>query len=271
MLKKKYGQHFLVDPNIVRKIIGAALPLDEATVLEVGPGDGALTSALLAEGALVTAVEIDRDLAFMLKKKFSGVMGFSLVEADALKTDFTALAKKAEARFKCVANLPYNISGPLLIKFTEERDAFLELILMFQKEVAERLVAAPSTPEYGSITAVVGAFMEVKKLFDVSPNCFKPRPKVWSTVLRVRPLESPLVGASLEPVYRKVVRAAFGQRRKTLANALKTLGLGDEVISEALKGAGIDPKRRGETLDVAEFARLSEEVSAFLDSAVGGK
>ena len=265
--KKSLGQHFLVDKNIVAKIIDAAAIREGERTLEIGPGRGALTGELLDAGARVLAVEFDKSLAQRLRETYGDLKNFELIEADALKLDFSELAEERGTSFKVVSNLPYNISGPLLARFIEQRQAFTELVLMLQKEVAERLLAPPSTKEYGALTVLTRTFAGVERLFQVSPGSFRPRPKVLSTVIRLVPLDTPRVEVHDPGLYRRVVKAAFGQRRKTLANALKALDLGPDAppgaVDEALSRAGIDPGRRGETLALEEFSALTK---AFLNA-----
>ncbi|MBI5493257.1 MAG: ribosomal RNA small subunit methyltransferase A [Deltaproteobacteria bacterium] len=258
--KKRFGQHFLVDKNVIRKIVAIASIKEGDCVLEIGPGKGALTEGLIEAGAKVTAIEVDRDLAALLKRKFPE--NLEVITGDALKASFLELAEGRGCRFKLVSNLPYNISGPILAKFLSERKAFSLLVLMFQKEVAERLVAPPGTKEYGVLSVFTQAFTEIKKELDVSRNLFSPRPKVDSAVVSLKVLDKPRVEIRDEDFFKKVVRASFGTRRKMLSNALKALGFEKDVVERALEEAGIDPKRRGETLDLKEFGRLTD---AFLE------
>jgi len=255
--RKRFGQHFLVDGNIVGKIIRAAGVRPGEHVLEIGPGRGALTGPLLDAGALVTAVEVDRDLAAGLERRFSGADGFELVCADALDFDFLDLARRKGQRLKVVANLPYNISGPMTARLLDQREAFSLMVLMYQKEVAARLTAAPGTRDYGSLSVIAQVYTDVKKEFDVPPGCFRPPPKVSSTVVSMRVLDGPRVPVPDPAFFARVVRSAFGQRRKTLANALGALGLGKPAVAAALAECSIDPARRGETLTLAEFSALA--------------
>lgn len=262
--KKRLGQHFLTDKNIVRRIISVADILEGDHVLEVGPGKGILTEGLLNAGARVIAVEFDPALVHALKEKFAYFKGFEVIEADALKISFLELARGRGCVFKAVSNLPYNISGPITAKFIDERAVFSSLTLMFQKEVALRLAAAPGTKDYGGLSVFSQVWADVKRELDVSRNVFFPKPKVESAVVSFRFLPSPKVEIKDEAVFKKVVKAAFGTRRKTLLNALQTLGLSREAISQALAKSAIDPQRRGETLTLAEFSRLAVELQASL-------
>jgi len=254
--KKKYGQHFLTDGNILSKIVRTAALAEGDHVLEIGPGRGALTAEMLAAGASVLAIEVDPALAGVLEKSFSGAR-FELLRADALKVSYAALAAERGCRFKAVANLPYNISGPLLAKFLAERAAFTSMVLMFQKEVAARIAAAPGTRDYGSLSVLSQAYTDVKLEFDLAPHLFKPRPKVTSSVVSLRVLDEPRVHVCDEAFFRSVVRAAFSTRRKMLPNALKTIGFEKEEAFGALGEAGVDPQRRGETLSLEEFSSLA--------------
>ncbi|MBI2399886.1 MAG: 16S rRNA (adenine(1518)-N(6)/adenine(1519)-N(6))-dimethyltransferase [Deltaproteobacteria bacterium] len=219
--KKKFGQHFLNDRNIIKKIVEAAGVKQGDLVLEIGPGTGMLTRELLDTGARVVAVEVDRDLIALL------------------------------------ANLPYYISGPLLSKLLTERAAFSIMVLMFQKEVAVRIAAGPGNRDYGNLSVLSQAFTDVKREFDVPAHLFSPKPKVDSSVVSFRVLEEPKIKMDDESYFRTVVRAAFGTRRKTLSNSLSALGLAKADTLAALQEAGVDPVRRGETLDLNEFARLA--------------
>ncbi len=266
--KKRLGQHFLIDKNIVRRIISVADVHEGDHVLEVGPGKGILTEGLLSAGAQVLAIEFDPALIPNLRERFASSGNLEVVHADALKISFLELAAGRGCVFKAVSNLPYNISGPITAKFIEERAAFSTLTLMFQKEVAMRLTALPGTKDYGGLSVFSQVWADVKKEFDVSRNVFFPRPKVESSVVSFRFLPVPRVPLDDENVFKKTVKAAFGTRRKTLLNSLKTLGLSREGIEEALSKAGIDPQRRGETLTLPEFSRLAEGLCPLLDFSV---
>ncbi len=258
--RKRFGQHFLTDKNLIRKIVATASVAAGDLVLEIGPGRGSLTEGLIEAGAGVTAIEIDRDLARLLKERFPEE-SLKVIEADALRVPYRELARSSGSRFKLVSNLPYNISGPLLALLLKEREAFTVMVLMFQKEVAERIAAHPGTKSYGVLSVLSQAYTEVKIEFHVSRNLFTPRPKVDSAVVSLRVLERPRVDIEDEAFFRKVVKSAFGTRRKTLLNSLKTLGFGKDVLLPALDEAGIDPGRRGETLELAEFATLTKALS----------
>ncbi len=255
--KKRLAQHFLVDKNIIRKIISAAHIRQNEHVLEVGPGRGSLTEALLEAGARVTAIELDPALAGKLLERFEGVKGFELISEDALKVSYTGLSQEKRTRFKVISNLPYNVSGPILVKFIEERSAITDLVLMLQKEVATRLAARPGTKDYGVLSVLAQTYADVRCLFDVHPASFTPRPKVTSTVTSLKVLDTPRVVVLNEKFFKTVVKSAFGQRRKTLQNALKTLGRPPEEVRVVLESLNIDPGRRGETLTLDEFSKLT--------------
>jgi len=254
--RKRFGQHFLTDKNLIRKIVAAAGVAPGDAVLEIGPGRGALTEGLIEAGASVTAIEVDRDLARLLKERFPSE-ALKVIGADALKVSYTEFSREAARRFKLVANLPYNISGPLLARLLQQRSAFSVMVLMFQKEVAERIVSPPGVKSYGVLSVLSQAYTEVNIEFNVSRNLFSPRPKVDSSVVSFRVLERPCVEIDDEAFFKTVVKSAFGTRRKTLLNSLKTLGFEKEQLVSALAETGVDPGRRGETLGLGEFTALA--------------
>ena len=250
--RKSLGQNFILDLNLTRRIARAAGPLGHATVIEIGPGPGGLTRALLAEGARrVVAIERDpRCLAALgdLAARYPGRL--ELVAGDALTLDPAALT---DAPRKIVANLPYNIATALLLRWLDTVREYESLTLMFQREVAERLVAAPRSPAYGRLSVLVQWLCEAKILFDLPPRAFVPRPKVTSSVVSLMPRPTPLAPA-VKPALERVTAAAFGQRRKMLRSSLKALGVPVEPL---LAAAGIPPTARAEELSVAEFCALA--------------
>ncbi|MBE7416101.1 MAG: 16S rRNA (adenine(1518)-N(6)/adenine(1519)-N(6))-dimethyltransferase RsmA [Deltaproteobacteria bacterium] len=257
--KKRYGQHFLTDKNIIRKIVSAAKVSEGESVLEIGPGRGALTEALVDAGARVLAIEVDEELADGIRERFPADR-VEVIRGDALKLSFRELGRELGERhgkLKLVANLPYYISGPVLAKLLDERDAFTVMVLMFQKEVGDRIVSGPGSRDYGILSVLAQAYTDVKKEFDVPARLFFPKPKVDSTVLSFRVLDSPKVPIEDERFFKSIVRAAFGTRRKMLVNSLASTGLQKPDIEAALREAGIDPGRRGETLDLNDFGRLT--------------
>ena len=264
---KSLGQNFLLDLNLTRKIARAGGPLAGKTVLEVGPGPGGLTRALLAEGAAhVIAVERDRRCLAALEELAAVAPGrLTLVEADALTLDEYALVPRPE---RIVANLPYNISTPLLFKWLGRLELFERLTLMFQKEVAQRITAQAGSKAYGRLSVMVQWRCQAASLFDLPPRAFTPAPKVTSSVIDLRPRPAPLAPAKAE-VLETVVAAAFGQRRKMLRSSLKQISP-DPV--RLLQTAGLDPTLRAENLSVAQFcalARAAAEAIGLVDTENG--
>lgn len=271
--RKSLGQNFLVDKNIIEKIIGAADLKTADLVVEIGPGLGALTKPAARSAARVLAVEVDRGLLPVLAKILEGAGDIEVIEGDALKIDFDEMVEEKtggaygrEGRsYKLLSNIPYAITSPLLIHLLRGRFHFSLMVVMVQLEVAARLVAAPGTRDYGALSVAVQYFAEPEKLFRVPRTVFYPSPGVDSEVLRLTVRPRPAVDVRSEEDFFRVVRAAFGQRRKTLLNSLAGSGL--EVPREAwqviLGQAGIDPGRRGETLSLQEFAAVTEQYLGF--------
>jgi 16S rRNA (adenine1518-N6/adenine1519-N6)-dimethyltransferase len=250
--RKRLGQHFLLDLNLTRRIARAAAPLDKGLVIEVGPGPGGLTRALLLEGAArVVAIEID-SRAIAALKDLQAVAGdrLEVVEADALKVDLATLGPPP---LRIVANLPYNVSTALLVRWLHQADQIADMVLMFQKEVADRLAAAPRSKDYGRLSILAQHVCTVQRLFDVAPSAFVPPPKVVSSVVRLRPRPEGRL-ADLRPLER-ITAAAFGQRRKMLRSSLG--GVFASPV-EVLNRLGIPPTARAEELSVADFVRLAE-------------
>jgi len=262
--KKHLGQHFLADGNLLRKIVAISGAGKGDRVLEIGPGTGALTRRLLETGAIVLAVEIDRGLAERLGETFATAVekgALEIICADILKVSLSTLARERDCRFNVVANLPYNISGPVLARLLAERRALTSMTLMFQREVAERITARPGTKAYGALSVMAQAYTDCKIEFDVSRRLFKPQPRVDSSIVSLKVLERPGVEVADETFFKRVVRSAFGTRRKTLVNALKPLSIDKDALARAIRSAGIDPSTRGETLGIAEFGALARELS----------
>ncbi|MGH6981961.1 MAG: 16S rRNA (adenine(1518)-N(6)/adenine(1519)-N(6))-dimethyltransferase RsmA [Stellaceae bacterium] len=249
---KSLGQHFLLDANLTARIARAAGALDDCAIVEIGPGPGGLTRALLLAGAKhVTAVERDPRAVAALDELSAAFPGrLTIVEGDALEIDAAALTPPPR---KIVANLPYNIATPLLIGWLENISAYQSLTLMFQKEVAQRLVAAPGGKDYGRLSVMTQWSAAPRLLFDISPKAFTPPPKVTSTLVEIVPRPAPN-GACSRADLERVVAAAFGQRRKMLRAALKSLGVDANLL---LERAGIEPTERAERLTVAQFAALA--------------
>jgi 16S rRNA (adenine1518-N6/adenine1519-N6)-dimethyltransferase len=220
--KKSFGQNFLVDQNYIAKIIHALNPQTGETIIEIGAGRGALTENLIESGTEeVIAIELEREMISVLHKRFAGKENFKLVESDALLIDFNELlkTKNQKPKTKLVANLPYYISTAILQKLIEQREHFSEMILMFQREVVERISATGGNSERGFLTVLTKAYLTAEKLFDVPPNAFSPAPKVWSAVVRLTPKID--IAIENEKLFRQIVSAGFRQKRKTIANNLE--------------------------------------------------
>jgi 16S rRNA (adenine1518-N6/adenine1519-N6)-dimethyltransferase len=258
--KKALGQNFLTDKNVLRRIVDACGIADGDRVIEVGPGRGGLTRLLAEKGAQVVAVELDRELIPLLEGEFGLPGNVEIFQADILETDLRQLLhSRWEGKWKVAANLPYNISSQVLIRFLDNCELFSRLVLMLQREVGERLIAPPACKEYGILTLFFRLHFDIYREFIVRPGSFYPVPKVDSVVLRFEPLSKPRAEVGDESLFRQVVRGAFGQRRKTLLNSLKSAGLvpSEKMLTDVLSGCGIDGGRRGETLSLEEFAAIS--------------
>jgi 16S rRNA (adenine1518-N6/adenine1519-N6)-dimethyltransferase len=257
--KKRWGQHFLVDRNIINKVVRTAQIGEKDHVLEVGPGLGEMTLLLSRQARRVIAVEIDPKLVAILREKTASSSNIEIIGEDILKLDFKQLLQPDGPPIKVVANLPYQISTPLLFRFIESREIFSTLTLMLQREVAERLVASPGGKAYGPLSVSVQVVSDLSIRFFIKPTAFYPPPKVESAVVQLVWRERPLVDLSEEVWLHRVVRACFGYRRKTLINALKHSDLPlPPFPEERLERIGIDPRRRPESLTIQEFIRLAE-------------
>ena len=252
---KRLGQNFLIDGAVVRGIVEAAGVVPGDRVLEIGPGIGTLTQGLAEAGADVTAVELDKKLPEVLAHTLAGYGNVRIVPGDILKVDLAELM--GEAPFKVVANLPYYITTPILMELLERRLPITRLVTMVQKDVAERMTAMPGGKDYGALSVAVQYYTEPEIVLEVPPKSFLPAPEVDSVVISCRVREKPAVAAADERMFFRVVKAAFGQRRKTLANAMKGAGFQKEEIARAFEAAGLDAGRRGETLSLQEFAVLA--------------
>ena len=252
--RKRFGQHFLHDRSVLERIVQELDPQTDEALLEIGPGRGALTERLLGRGRSLDAVEIDRDLATLLRQRFGTATGFELHESDALEFDLAALARRRGARLRVIGNLPYNISTPLLFHVAAAHEHITDLHVMLQKEVIDRIVAAPGNGEYGRLTVMLAPWFEARHLFDVGPGAFTPAPRVWSAVARLTVRRQPAF--EVPQAFARTVSAAFSQRRKTLRNALRSL-----MDVAAITDAGIDPGVRPETLSPAQFAALAARVT----------
>ncbi|MFB3887483.1 MAG: 16S rRNA (adenine(1518)-N(6)/adenine(1519)-N(6))-dimethyltransferase RsmA [Thermodesulfobacteriota bacterium] len=257
--KKRWGQHFLVDRNILDKMIRMARVNEDDAVLEIGPGPGEMTLGLARRVKKVIAVEIDPNLTGILKKKVMDYSNVEVVKGDILRLDLQRLLRREKDPVKVVANLPYQISTPLLFRFIESRQLFSDLTLMIQKEVGERLVASPGGKEYGPLSIFVQMVSNLSILFRVKPTAFFPPPKVESVVIHVTWKEKPMVETRDEEWFRKIVKGCFSYRRKTLINALKHSEIPLPPDADArIEKIGIDPQTRPETLSIQEFARLAD-------------
>jgi len=257
--RKRFGQNFLADPHYVARIVAAVDPQPGERVVEIGPGLAALTGGLIARAGHIDAIEIDRDLAARLRERF-GERELTLHEGDALTFDFGALG----SNLRVVGNLPYNISSPLLFHLASHAAHLSDLTVMLQKEVVDRMTAAPGTAEYGRLTVMLQAVFSIERLFTVPPGAFRPAPKVDSAVARLVPLRARAPAIADRGLFARVVAAAFSQRRKTLRNALAAI-----CDTDALRAAGIDPGARGETVAVADFVRLANALAVDPAAAPG--
>ena len=270
--RRARGQHFLVDPRARDAIIEAAGIGPDSTVLEIGPGTGILTAGLLARGATVLAIELDRGLAGLLRDTLGAHPRLALWVGDILHFDFAAHLGNhpARGRIRVVANIPYSITSPLVLRLLEGRAWFEALFLTVQREVAARLSASPGTKAYGALTLACRYRAEVSPLLAIPRAAFDPVPEVESTLVRFDLLDAPRVPVVSEARLFRVIRAAFGQRRKTLRNALRGAGWAEVQLDAALGRAGLLGSRRGETLSLEDFGRLSEALpEADLESATG--
>jgi 16S rRNA (adenine1518-N6/adenine1519-N6)-dimethyltransferase len=254
--RKRFSQNFLHDAHYVARIVDAIAPAPGDRIVEIGPGLGALTAPLVERAGHVTCVEIDRDLAARLRARFAPAQ-LAVIEADALQLDWRALVDADPRPVKVVGNLPYHISTPLLFALLPIAERVTAQHFMLQKEVVDRIVAAPGSKDYGRLSVMLQFRYRVARLFVVPPGAFCPPPKVHSAIVRMLPIppaELPRVDAGS---FARVVAAAFGQRRKTLRNALAGL-----LPEEAIRAAGVDPSARAETLAVEHFVRLTAQLAA---------
>ena len=260
---KRLGQNFLIDKSVVDDIVNAAEIEEGEVVLEIGPGIGTLTQGLLEVGAHVKAVELDKKLPAVLAETLAGYENFKLIEGDILKVDINEIMENKP--FKVVANLPYYITSQILLTLLEKKLPITKIVTMVQREVAERIIATPenlaasreSAKTYGSLSVAVQFYTEPKIAFDVPPSAFLPSPEVTSSVIVCDVRKSPAVEVADEKLFFKVVRGAFGQRRKTLINSLLGAGFQRDKISNALQNANIDLNRRAETLSLEDFASIT--------------
>ncbi|MDH5435671.1 MAG: 16S rRNA (adenine(1518)-N(6)/adenine(1519)-N(6))-dimethyltransferase RsmA [Gammaproteobacteria bacterium] len=249
--RKRFGQNFLHDANIIARIIDVIHPKPEQQLVEIGPGQGALTSLLLNQLNHLDVVELDRDLVSLLEKQYPDRSKLTIHSADALKFDYCQLAKQ-DKKIRLVGNLPYYISTPLIFHLLDQRHCIQDMYFMLQKEVVERMAAQPSTKSFGRLTVMVQLFCQVEKLFTVPPGAFNPPPKVDSMIVRLTPFETPQYDIKDQALLRQIVNQAFSQRRKTLRNALKK-----SLTDEQIRTVDIDPGARPETISVQGFVNLA--------------
>lgn len=252
---KKLGQNFLIDESVVRRIVEAAELTPEDTVLEVGPGIGTLTQGLAESGASVVAVELDKRLLPVLDVTLEGYDNVRIVNGDILQVDIMEQVQKPG--FKCCANLPYYITTPIIFAILEKRLPMERLVVMVQKEVAERMAAKPGSKDYGALSVAIQYFTEPEIAFIVPPSSFIPAPSVDSAVIVCKRRSTPPVEVCDENLFFRVVKAAFSLRRKMLSNSLKNMGIKGEQVTKWLELAGVDGKRRAETLSLEDFAALT--------------
>lgn len=267
--KKSLGQHFLIDKKIAQKIVQLANLEPEDCVVEIGPGMGVLTFLMLPLVKRIIAVEVDQEMAGYLRERGAGMPSLTVICRDALHCDFQGLAQEAGKKLKVVANLPYNISTPVIFRLLESQETLAHLTLMLQREVAQRINAAPRSKDYGPLSIFTQLYTAPKILMRVPPQAFYPPPKVESALVGFAVLDHPRVEIEDTDFFHAVVRASFAQRRKTILNSLKSapLPLGSkEEIEETLEGIGIDPRRRAETLDLTEFKKLAEALKEFTEA-----
>ena len=256
--RKRFGQHFLHDPVVIGRIVAAIAPRPGEALVEIGPGQGALTQLLFSAAGALDVIEIDRDLAAALRERHAAQPTLRVHEGDALAFDYGALAQQRGQKLRMIGNLPYNISTPLLFHLLEAAEHISDMHFMLQKEVVDRIVAEPGSRQYGRLGVMLAPRVEAHKLLDVGPGAFRPAPQVHSAVVRMTVRAAPPAWAA-EPHYSAVVGAAFGQRRKTLRNALARL-----LDAAQISAAGIDPGARAETLSAAQFGALALAAAAVI-------
>lgn len=254
---KNLGQNFLMDQSVLDDIVQASEISEEDSVIEIGPGVGTLTRELLQRAKCVSAIELDDNLIPILNNELGNFDNFNLIHADAMKFDFNKLTGGSK-KVKIVANLPYYITTPIISKLLNENVMFDSFTVMVQKEVGERISSEPDCKKYGALSILVQYYCDIQVVRYVSASSFVPRPKVDSIVLKLIKRDSPKVELKDKKLFFKLVSLSFNMRRKTLWNALKPLGILKEDIERAFIEAGIDPRRRGETLSIFEFSKLSD-------------
>ncbi|MDU4938597.1 MAG: 16S rRNA (adenine(1518)-N(6)/adenine(1519)-N(6))-dimethyltransferase RsmA [Clostridium sp.] len=256
---KSLGQNFLIDDSVLTDIVEGAEVNKDDLIIEIGPGVGSLTAQLIGKAKKVVSIELDNDLIPILQEELGQYENFTLIHKDALKVDFNEIIGD-EKSVKLVANLPYYVTTPIIVKLLKDNYNFKSLTIMIQKEVAERINAEPNCKEYGALSLLVQYYCDTKIVRKVSPGSFIPRPKVDSIVIRLDRLSEKRVEVKDEKLMFEIIRNAFNMRRKTMWNVVKFLGMKKEDIEKAFELSGIDQKRRGETLSLHEFAILSDNI-----------
>ena len=263
---KRFGQNFLTDHRIINRIIEYLGPNAGETIIEIGPGRGALTAALLEREARVIAIELDNNLVPLLRQRFENIPNFRLVHADALEVDFCNLALPSE-KTRIVANLPYNISTAILQRLISQRNCLDEMVLMLQREVVERIQAQVGSSDRGYLSVLIEAYCDTEKLFDVAPGAFQPRPKVWSSVIRLKFRPQFPISVKSEELFWSIVSAGFMQKRKTILNNLRNATPSLQEVLKKNGGASIvlckaevDLQRRAESLSLEEWGRITRSM-----------
>ena len=246
--RKRFGQHFLKDPGVIDAIIQTVGATKSDTVVEIGPGLGAITRSLAARAGTLHAIELDRDLIKRLRHEYAAAANVTVHEADALRFDYSSLGES----LRIVGNLPYNISTPLLFHLLNYRDCIVDMHFMLQKEVVDRMAASPGSKSYGRLGIMLGCHFQIDALFDVDKEAFDPPPKVTSAVVRLAPLPAGTYAINDEERLSRLVATAFSQRRKTIRNSLSKV-----VVESQLVDAGIDPGLRAEAISIADYVRLA--------------
>ncbi len=254
--RKRFGQNFLTDRNIIARIVQSIAPEPGQSLIEIGPGQGAITELLLQKSGRLTVIEIDRDLALILRERFGSYPGFLLHETDVLKFDFNNIPRAEQKRdLRIIGNLPYNISSPLLFHLLQYHERIRDMLFMLQLEVVERLAAEPGSGHYGRLSVIIQYYCQVEKLFRVPATAFRPIPKVESAIVKLTPHATLPHPAHSVRTLEQVLRLAFNQRRKTIRNSLKTL-----LSATQLTALGVDPGLRAENLSLADYVRISNSI-----------
>lgn len=246
--RKRFGQHFLKDPGVIDAIISAIAAAENDVVVEIGPGRGAITRSLASRCGTLHAIELDRDLVARLRRDFESRTNVTIHSADALAFDYATLGES----LRIVGNLPYNISTPLLFQLLNQRERIVDMHFMLQKEVVDRMAAAPGSKTYGRLGIMLGCRFQIDALFDVDRLAFDPPPEVTSAVVRLAPLPAGTYDIQDDAILSKLVATAFSQRRKTIRNSLRSM-----VDESELRSVGIDPGLRPEAISIAEYVRLA--------------